>query len=152
MPRFELSENGILNLSNVMSKLYTEVCFKNVYYLIGSISGVDGAERIFNVEREVLDNYLKTIHPNNDYIILDYYYIDKIMTGNTTYIDRMIISDMVLKSLVDFVVLIDNSNWVNSRGTLSELSIAATNNIEVLHMSDIHNILDNILEGDEDNG
>ena len=53
----------------------------------------------------------------------------------------MIISATIIKIFVDNIVLVDiNDNWLNSRGTLSELTVAATNNIEILYLSDIVDI------------
>ena len=142
MARFEISPAGAMLLPDILSIFIQASACKNVFYLVGPITGIeDKAEAIFDQAKKDLSTYLSQVYEEDEYFVLTPYNWSRLIKVELPYTDYMIISATIIKIFVDNIVLVDiNDNWLNSRGTLSELTVAATNNIEILYLSDIVDI------------
>ena len=132
---FKLSSLGLVLLHDTVNHVKRIVEDKNMQmiYISGPVSGIDN----------YIDKFEEVFIELTDKTYLSNYYIFNPMRTissfpeTLSYIERMIIMNEVLK-YADTLVLDDRTDkWKESKGCLSELSIAQNNNINILSYSKI---------------
>jgi hypothetical protein len=126
-------------IEDIVLKIYNANNLYNkdeVIYISGPMTGVDDYRDRFNT----IEEKIKYVYSDQDiYIINPINILDKLSDNEANYIDNVFLTFALLE--LSTIIMVDdtNDNWLNSRGTLIELTYANKNGITIYGMDWLYN-------------
>lgn len=126
-------------IEDIVLKIYNTNNLYNkdeVIYISGPMTGVDDYRDRFNT----IEEKIKYVYSDQDiYIINPINILDKLSDDEANYIDKVFLTFALLE--LSTIIMVDdtNDNWLNSRGTLIELTYANKNGITIYGMDWLYN-------------